>query len=440
MRRVLMISPQFPPDTGAATHRVRLLAPHLPRHGWEPTILTVDPRDYEGRLDPGLQELVPPDLRVIRCRAWPARLTRRVGVGDLGLRAFTALRARARELLEREAFHALFITIFPAYPAMLGPALKRRFGVPFVLDYIDPWIGAWGDTVGGGPDGRPDWKSRLSRAVAAFLEPRAVRAADAITAVSDATWEQLRARYPALQRVPCASIPFGGEPADFERVRRVPRANEYFDPGDGCAHVCYAGTLLPLGGETLRAVLEAVRRLAGRRPELYHRLRLHFFGTSNQTTPGAPPRVLPMARVVGVDDVVREQSARIDYLDALTVQTQATALLLLGSSEAHYTASKLFPALYARRPILAVCHEASSVVDILGKIGGAPTIRVVTYGDAERAETRVDAIGAALEALVERPRYDETAVDRAAMDEYQASALAGRLAHVLDGVAREGRG
>ena len=52
MRRVLMISPHFPPDSTAATHRVRLLAPHLPAHGWQPTVLTVDPRDYEGRLDP----------------------------------------------------------------------------------------------------------------------------------------------------------------------------------------------------------------------------------------------------------------------------------------------------------------------------------------------------------------------------------------------------
>jgi len=439
MRRVLMISPQFPPDSGAATHRVRLLAPHLPSHGWEPTVLTVDPRDYEGRLDPGLHALVPGELRVIRCRAWPARLTRRIGVGDLGLRAFTGLYARAAGLLRQEAFHALFITIFPTYPALLGPALKRRFGVPFVLDYIDPWIGAWGDTVGGGPDGRPDWKSRLSRAVATVLEPRAVRAVDAVTAVSDATWEQLRARYPALSRVPCVSIPFGGEPADFEGVRRTPRANAFFDPEDGCVHVCYAGTILPLGGETLRAVLGAVRRLAERRPELYRRLRLHFFGTSNQTTPGALPRVLPIARTLGVADAVRETGARIDYLDALTVQAQASALLLLGSSEAHYTASKLYPALLARRPILAVCHEASSVADILAKIGGAPAIRVVTYGDAERAEARVDAIAEALEALVERPGYDEAAVDRAAMDEYRASALAGRLARVFDAVARGGR-
>ena len=191
MPRVLMVSPHFPPDTTAATHRVRLLAPHLPAFGWEPTVVTVNPRDYDGRLDSGLCELVPPSVRVVRCRAWSIQWTRRIGVGDLGLRAFSGLRRRCSELLQHEKFDALFITIYPTYPALLGPLLKRRFGVPFVLDYQDPWVGSWGKTVGGGRDGRPDLKSRLSRALAMTLEPRVVRAADAITAVSDLTYEQI---------------------------------------------------------------------------------------------------------------------------------------------------------------------------------------------------------------------------------------------------------
>src|SRR5688572_16791902 len=122
-----MVSPHFPPDSSAGTHRVRLLAPHLAACGWEPTVVTVDPACYEGRLDPELAASVPASLRVVRVRAWPAAKTRRLGVGDLGLRAFTGLRRACRALLAEETFDALFITIYPAYPALLGPALKRRF-------------------------------------------------------------------------------------------------------------------------------------------------------------------------------------------------------------------------------------------------------------------------------------------------------------------------
>ena len=175
MRRVLMISPHFPPDSTAATHRVRLLAPHLPAHGWQPTVLTVDPRDYEGRLDPDLLASVPPDVRVVRTRAWPAGASRAVGVGDLGVRAFRGLWQGASALLAAERFDAVFITIYPSYPALLGPLLKRRFTFAYVLDYQDPWVGEWGRTAGPLPGGRPDFKSRFSRVVAARLEPYALR-------------------------------------------------------------------------------------------------------------------------------------------------------------------------------------------------------------------------------------------------------------------------
>ena len=431
-RRVLMVSPHFPPDSSAATHRVRLLAPHLAGYGWEPTVVTVDPRDYESRLDPDLAELVPSTLRVIRSRAWSAGWTRRIGVGDLGLRAFSGLRRTCSTLLRREAFDALYVTTYPMYPALLGPLLKRRFGVPFVLDFQDPWVGAWGRAVGAGAGGRPDVKSRWSRRLAQALEPRALRATDAITAVSRETYEQIRARHPWILTRPFAEIPLGVEPADFDALKARLRANPHFDPKDGQAHLCYVGTLLPLGFETLRAVLAAVALLRDREPALFRRLRLHFFGTSNQTAPDGPCRVLPVAEELGVASAVSEIAPRLDYLDALAVQAQATAILLLGSSESHYTASKLYPALLAERPILAVYHEASTVVDVLRRAARPPTARLVSYGDVDRAASRVEDIYEKLAALVKNPVFDPAAVNLEAIQEYSAKSLAGRLAAVLD--------
>jgi hypothetical protein len=436
MRRVLMVSPHFPPDSSAGSHRVRLLAPHLPAWGWEPTVVTVDPRDYEGRLDPELAELVPSSVRVVRCRAWPARWTRRFGVGDVGLRALGGLWRACADLLRREPFDALFITIYPTYPALLGPVLKRRFGIPFVLDYQDPWVGAWGETVGGGPNGQPDLKSRIARAVALRLEPRAALAADAITAVSIHTYEQVWRRNPGLRGAACAAIPLGAEPADVEHLRRRPKPNPYFDPKDGRFHLCYVGTLLPLGLETLRAVLKATALVRDRQPEFYNGLRLHFFGTSNQMRADAPSRVVPVARELGVGDRVSEVAPRIDYLEALTVQIQASAILMLGSSERHYTASKLYPGLLAERPILAVFHEASSVVGILRRVARPPAARLVTYTDTDRAESRAEAIYQEMIALGEEPSHDGGAIDAHEMEALSARVLAGQLASLLEQVRR----
>jgi hypothetical protein len=433
VRRVLMVSPHFPPDSSAASHRVRLIAPHLAEHGWEPTVLAVDPRDYDGGVEPGLNALVPPSLRVVRCRAWSASWTRPMGFGDLGLRAFANLRATCRDLLRAQHFDALFITLYPVYPALLGPGLKRQFGVKFVLDYQDPWVGAWGQSVGGGPGGAPDWKSRASRRLGTWLEPKAVNAADALVAVSQGTIDGIVERIPAAARLPQGVIPLGFEPADFASLRaRSPRA-PHFDPADGLVHLCYVGTLLPTGAGTLRLLLSALDR-ARREDPAAARLRLHFFGTSNQSDSGVY-RVLPLARECGVADAVSEAPGRLDYLDALSVLTYASGILLLGSSERHYTASKLYPALLAQRPLLALFHDASSVVSILRAAAAEPSVRVVTYGDGPPDEARVGETACHLRALAASAVYNAADVSLDRLTGVSARDLARQLAAIFAEVA-----
>ena len=435
MRRVLMISPHFPPDSSAATHRVRLLAPYLEECGWQPTVVTVDPDRYEGRPDPALAALVPPSLRIVRSPAWAAATTRRFGVGDLGLRSFTGLWRTSASLLSREPFDALFITIHPVYPALLGPLLKRRFRIPYVLDYQDPWVGSWGLTVGGGVNGTADVRSRLSRAVGLWLEPIAVRGADALTAVSVRTYEDVLSRVAVRRSLPLAVIPLGWDRNDMACMRELSPANPFFDRADGLVHLVYVGTLLPNGVQVLERLLEGVRQLSIEHPRLFECLRIHFFGTSNQSSEGLPARVLPVAERIGVASIVTEVPSRIDYFQALTVLAQASGILLLGSTDAHYTASKIYPALVAERPLLALFHQESSVVDILHRAGTEPSIRLLTYDvrDGQPLMAASDAADA-LAALAAHPEYDASRVNLAAIEDVSARALAHRLAGVLDQV------
>jgi hypothetical protein len=438
MRQVVIISPHFPPDTTAAAHRMRLLAPHLPRYGWRPTIVAVDPLDYEGRLDFGLSSVLDPTLEILRCRAWPARLTRRFGIGDLGFRALTGFFSVCARLLSTRQYDALLITLFPAYPALLGPLLRLRYRIPFVLDYQDPWVSSWGLTVGANRDGTADLKSRLSRAAALCLEPLVVRYASALTAVSTETFEQVRRRNPRLRDRPCVAIPLGGEPRDFQVLRERPRSNPWFDPSDGLFHLCYVGTLLPLGLDTLRAVFKAAALLRDTYPELYRKARIHFFGTSNQTDDRAANRVMPLARDAGVSECVTEIPTRVNYLDALTIQSQASALLLIGSSERHYTASKIYPAVLSRRPLLAVYHSESSVVQVLRTVQSKLPVSLITYDDREPPQTRVAQIYDAIRVLVAQPAHVNNFIsDDDLLNEYSAHALAGRLAAVLDTVTAD---
>jgi hypothetical protein len=436
MRRVLMVSPHFPPDTSAGTHRVRLLAPHLPAAGWEPTVVTVDPSAYEGALDPDLAALVPSTVRIVRAPALSSERTRRLGLGDLGLRAWIGLKRTCEMLLASERFDALFITIYPTYPAMLGPLLKRRYRLPFVLDYQDPWVGAWGRDVGGGPGGTPDFKSRMTRALAARCEPYVVKAADGLTAVSSRTYQDVLNRVPGARPRICAEIPIGFDAADINHLRGAPRRNTWFRADDDRVHLCYVGTLLPTGFEVLRAFLGGLALLRERDQAAADRIRLHFFGTSNQRDPKSPERVMPVAREMGVAQFVTEYPPRLDYLDALSVQTHADALLLLGSIEPHYTASKIFPALLSGRPMIALYHSASTVVQMLA---GRENAMVMAFGP-EDPSARVPQVADALALHARAPRAvpfaTAAAADEACIEAWSARVLAGALGRVLDEVVR----
>jgi hypothetical protein len=394
MKRLLLVSPHFPPDGSAGTHRARVLAPHLPAAGWHPTVLTVDPRDYEGTLDRELAAMLPPELSVERVRALSPRWTRTVGVGDLGLRAFAAIRRRAFALARAERFDAVFVTTYPIFPALVGPALSSRFRMPFVLDLQDPWTGAWGLTVGAGPGGTVDLKSRGSRALAMRLERRVLPRADAVTGVSSGLLEELTDRYPVLRSRPTLALPIGIDPRDVAWVRAHAGPRAGVDTADGRFHLCAVGTLQPLGIPPLRALLAALANLRARFPESAARLVVHFVGTSNEMRADARPRVEPHARELGVSDLIVEHAPRVGYAEALRVVTAASAVLVLGSTEPRYTASKIGPALASGRPLVVVAHADSDMLRALPP-GPSPSVKVLPFreprdvAEATRALTEV---------------------------------------------------
>jgi ABC-type arginine transport system ATPase subunit len=164
------------------------------------------------------------------------------------------------------------------------------------------------------------------------------------------------------------------------------------------------------------------------------RLRLHFFGTSNQSR-SAEHRVLPIARECGVDAAVTEAPGRLDYLDALSVLTSASAVLLLGSSESHYTASKLYPALLSQRRIFALFHQQSSVVSILRAAGSEPAVRIVTYGDGILDPSLTAAVASHLRALAAGGAAATADLSLERVDDMSARRLAARLCAIFDGVA-----
>jgi hypothetical protein len=419
-RRIALVSGHFAPSNLVGAHRARLWSRYLPEFGWQPVVVTGDPAQYEERPDPDLERLVPAGLEVVHAATFPTRPLRLVG--DIGVRAFWGCYRALSEMAKAGRLDFVLITIPSNFLAPLGRLVHRRYGVPFGIDYQDPWVNRW-----------PGIDVPLSRAWASYrlaglLEPWSVRGAALITGMAEGYVAGMLERNPDVaRRSTLAYMPMGSAPEDYALVRDLRRQPFLFRPGDGHFHLIYAGALLPAGMVVLDAFLAGLRELRARSPGIAAKLRVHFVGTGSSPDDPQGYRVLPRAEAAGVADLVNEHPHRIGYVDTLSHLIRSDAILVLGSTERHYTPSKVFQAILSERPVFAMLHEASTAVSMIRDAGAGEVLTLT-----EEALPTPQAVASALRLLVEQPVTVAGSAGRLAFDAYSARESTRLLADALD--------
>jgi Glycosyl transferase 4-like domain len=355
----------------------------------------------------------------------PRRVCRPLGFGEISLRGWRPLRAAVMRLLESRDIGAVLITGSPYYPMLLAAEIKRRFGVPVVLDFQDPWMSAWGAR-------EPRFsKAGAAHRLATLLEPKAVAAAGFITSVSETQNAEMRARYPHLTAERMAAIPIGGDPEDYDALRMRPPAAGSFALDASRINLSYVGTIWQPMLDTVRALMLALAEVRARRRDIYARLCLNFIGTT--ANPDAPDGrwVHPLAEAAGVTDAVREEPQRRPYLEALSLQTRSHAILMLGSDEPHYTASKIYGVMMSGQPYLSVFHQESSSHEILSRAGGGIALGF------DGAAALPGLVGPLADAIIRLATAPDTLgrADPAAYRDFTAANIARRYADVFDRLA-----
>lgn len=423
MKKVLIISPRFPPINAADMHRVRHSLPYFRQFGWEPVVLAVQPEHVEGEREERLQDTFPDDVGVRRTEALPVEWTRTLRVGDLALRALPYVLRRADNIIRQENIDLVYFST-TAFPILaLGRYWKARFGVPYVVDMQDPWYSGTYD-----PDEAPSIFSKawLARQLGRMLEPITMSAVDGIISVSKGYCEILQSQYERVDPSMCEVIPFGAAQKDFDVLQRANVENTIFDPDDDKTHVVQVGRAGPDMDRAAHCLFDALA--TGRRecPRIYDDLRLHFVGT--RYSPESPETIAPIAEEYGVGDLVHEQVTRVPYFQALRLLRDADMLLLLGSTDPNYTASKLYPYILAKRPLLTIFHENSSVVDITRETQAGT---VVTYDNNEDTAGVAADVESAWTPMLERlPYVPDTNWN--AFAPYTAEAMTQRQVQVFD--------
>jgi len=395
MKRVLIVSPHFPPINAPDMHRVRMSLPHYRENGWTPFVLTVKPEAQDMPVDASLSDFIPDDVTVHHTGALPLGLTRPFGVGNAGLRALAPLYFAGARMIRANHIDVVFFSTTMFVVTVLGRLWKRRLGVPYVVDMQDPWYTTYYDDRP--RDDRPP-KHAAAQQMNRRLERWTMKGVDQLIAVSPGYLSTLRERYPWIRQGQCTTIPFGASERDFD-VALAKGGTPAADPWRG-VYVGAGGTIMSTAARILFRALASGRA----RGERFRRVTLEFTGTSYAPAAQARPSLAPIAAAEAVGDRVQESTDRIGYQAALRALRSAGFLVLIGSDDPDYNASKVFTYLLAQRPLIAIVHEASPMAELLRRSRANVVVTFASREDIEGPAARLEAEWAALlETLPDAP-------------------------------------
>lgn len=434
MKTVLVVAYHFPPGGGPGVQRVLKHVTYLREAGWRPVVLTVENGDFPAR-DESLLAHIPADVVVHRLpilepyslyrklmgtkgaaidvnvnktsdqrSGWKERLAEAIRatffipdarVGWL----LTAVRA-GMAIIRDERVDAIYSSSPPYTCALLGRALHRRSGLPWVAGFRDPWTGFLTT---------PD-RWFLPAAIDRALERSVFREADAVECAWQGIIDDALRKVPDLDRAKFHHVPNGFDSADIPDVPYV-RTDRFT--------VTYTGSMYGRRNpRTFLAALETLHRDGVLGPDDVRLRLVGRFGDDVRT-------MLEASAFAGSVDNI----AYVPHRESIAWLMRSDALLLIvddAKESADIVPGKVYEYLGTRRPVLALAPRGSAIEQLIGETRSGlsvPQDDVAGIAAALTAWYRAWQNGAALTHPVD-----------GAIDNYERRASARALAHILNGV------
>lgn len=341
MKRVLLISYQFPPHNSAATFRVRALARYLPKYGWEPVVVCNDwgaePSDGN---DTSLLQNTPDGLKVFPIRASNTRWIRwrdRFEIVKRPLAWTLRLVEELPEIAKQVDARATWATWAPRGTHYAASRLHAQTGIPWIADYRDITGKEWDHSLGA------QAKRRFL-----FRKERAVTESAAFVTTVTPNW--------------CNELGFwlhrdvelltnGFAPDDFRNFAysEAPQPHRF--------RIVHCGFLSDSLYRPLTEFLETVRRLIDTAVLGSNRIRCEFYGRDC-------PEIRAIVKRCRAEEFV-DIYPRVTRREAIQAVLSASVLLFLAYSPNHWHTAKIFDYLAAGRPIVGYPRDPGGAADLI---------------------------------------------------------------------------
>ncbi len=367
MKRVLLITYDFPPTGGSGVQRPTKFAKYLPTYGWQPVVLTTrlgrpvarDPSLLADVADVEVHRVAAPNpyrtvKRMRRMLGIEKRLRAEPVSADLGrVRGWNPQAwlipdakvfwvpfgfAWAATLPKHKRCDLVLSTIPTPSAAILGWQIARMWKVPHVVDYRDPW--ADGFFI-------PE-RIRPLKAFEMYLERNILRHASAAVIVGERELAEIR-RFVLDPPLPIEVISNGYDESDFLDVKQKRPEGKFV--------IAHVGVLYQQ--KDLSGLLRGLQILAARTHDLVREVHFVQVGT---VAVGTRKQLDEMQKVVRVSVI-----PPVSHPDAIAYMLGAD--LLCQPTFDNAMPGSTFEYLRAGRPILGIGDEAADLGKLLVQFG-----------------------------------------------------------------------
>ena len=419
MKNLLIIYPHWPPSNLAGIHRPRLIGNYLHEFGWQAHVVTVKPEFYEEKPDNDIVKTVHSSIKVYYTNAKKPPKKLRL-IGDIALRALPNLYKEALKIIKEQPIDFIWIPIPSFYTAILGRLLHTKTKIPYGIDYIDPWVNGFVDFD------KAFSRAWLSNQLAKILEPFSLKKASLITGVSTSYYQGVLDRNFKNKNIEHIGMPYGFDPNDHQVI--LNNIQRPWKKEKNAKIFVYAGAFLPKSHLFLELMFQSIKELR-KEKRWDENIRFYFLGTGSYKAKS----IQAYAEENQIDDIVTENRSRFPFLHILNYLSASDGVLVIGSTEKHYTASKIFQALLSQKPVFPIFHYESSAVNILSESNADNYLskyKPEEKTDALKLRIKENLFNFAFGNLNWNPKFDN-------LDNYSAKASAKALVEKLNKITKK---
>lgn len=442
--RVLIISYYFPPDRAIGGKRIAAFCRHLPAHGFEPTVLTVD----EGSciaVDPTVA--VPPGTSVVRVKPHKTpldwyRKNRSKRAASPEMNSSPKAQADAaqptstvsRSWIRKNLLAALWIPdeqwgwyspavragrsiIESARPDIIlssGPpwtahrvasSLSGKFSLPWIADFRDAWVSDPWRVYAQDSQGLPKWRDKIDYR----MEDRWLRTAALTVCATQNLKSSLLSTHPDVPADKLTVISNGFD--DLKIAVTSPNGRSR------SRQLLHLGSLY--AGRRIDTFCKAFELLVQSNPQEYSDLKLTFLGYSPQFAIDSAQTSAPQMWRAGAIEFLPPTN----WLEAQKRSGQASVLLVFQGEHPTAIPAKFFEYLQTGNPIVAIAGE-----------GALREVVEATSSGSVASPNDVEAIRLAIQSALETPRKSPEEIERVSRPynfRNLTADLAGHIRHII---------